>query len=413
MKNSVMKWWVMLALTSVSILTQAQNRFYTEDFEIAAGETKEIVFYLDNTTVYTAFQADIYFPKGISVTITDGYYDIFPSDRLPRRYTVDALYHEEGDFTRIMGYSTQNSAIKDTEGELVYLQIYADETFAGTHTLTLKNVRFATPPDEEDVIIEDLFDIETCTVTGPAIEEVPLYIKDSFYNIFTLFTRKGNSEKFLIEPTGLSRGIKGVSYNDEDVTSELVDGVFTTPAIESASTLVVEYDREDVKSSASRMGVSKAGAVTYEEIPLHIVDSEYGTITLYTERRDREKIGFTSLNNTYVINTVMFNDVDVTSELADGVYLTPEITEESTLSISYQIPTSEGMTLQESNLKVYGNNGNIVVNGCEVGESIAVYNTDGVLLHTRYATGNTVRIEMPTDAIYVVKAGNTAVKVAL
>ena len=85
MKNSVMKWWVMLALTSVSILTQAQNRFYTEDFEIAAGETKEIVFYLDNTTVYTAFQADIYFPKGISVTITDGYYDIFPSDRLPRR----------------------------------------------------------------------------------------------------------------------------------------------------------------------------------------------------------------------------------------------------------------------------------------------------------------------------------------
>ena len=50
-----------------AFIASAENRFYCEDFAINPGETKVITFYLNNEVAYTGFQADIYFPEGITV----------------------------------------------------------------------------------------------------------------------------------------------------------------------------------------------------------------------------------------------------------------------------------------------------------------------------------------------------------
>ncbi|MBR2378581.1 MAG: hypothetical protein IKA91_04005, partial [Bacteroidaceae bacterium] len=115
----------------------------------------------------------------------------------------------------------------------------------------------------------------------------------------------------------------------------------------------------------------------------------------------------------YMLNTVLFNGEDVTNELVGGVYITPKLNENSVINISFEIPTAENAPMHNSRIKAYGHRGDVVVAGCERGESIAVYDVDGVLLRTIYATSDTMRIAMPTDAVYVVKVADAAVKVAL
>ena len=409
MKNKI-KLLVVMVLLSIATHSQAQNRLYTEDFEIAAGETMEIVLSLDNSTVYTAFQADIYLPKGIEITKDEeGYYNIVGSTRI-RRHTVEAQFHEEGNFTRIVGYTSNNAKISGSSGELLYIEIEADADFAGTHSLRLSNVRFATPPADDGTIREDLFEEEAVTVSGPAIEEVALHFADTYYSLLTLYTRKGSSEKFKIEASDKYNGIRLLNYNGADVTGQLVDNVFTTPAIESESLLYVEYETSQTGKRAMQ---APAGEGVYEEVPLTIIDSEYGSITLYTETGDREKLGIRPFSQQYILNTVLFNGEDVTSQLENDVFTTPYITGASTLSISYTIPTkAEDMTLN-SHIKAYGYDGEIVISGCNRNEMITIYSVDGLLLHTEYATTDITRIAMPTDAVYVVKVCDTAVKVAL
>ena len=109
----------------------------------------------------------------------------------------------------------------------------------------------------------------------------------------------------------------------------------------------------------------------------------------------------------------MFNEENVTEEVVDGIYTTPALMEDAVLNISFSIPTAEDTPSVNSRIKAYGYRGDVVVTGCERGESIAVYDVDGVLLRTMYATSDTLRIAMPTDAVYVVKVADAAVKVAL
>ncbi|MBR3951509.1 MAG: hypothetical protein IKJ79_06370, partial [Bacteroidaceae bacterium] len=126
-----------------------------------------------------------------------------------------------------------------------------------------------------------------------------------------------------------------------------------------------------------------------------------------------QKIKIVDTDARFVLNTVMFNDENVTEQLVDGVYTTPALEEDAVINISYDIPTAQNAPMHNSRIKAYGHRGDVVVAGCERGESIAIYDVDGVLLRTMFATSDTMRIAMPTDAVYVVKVADAAVKVAL
>lgn len=407
--NNKFKWILVAIIATFASISYAQNRLYTDDFELSAGETKEIVLYLDNNTEYTSFQVDIYLPKGISITQdVDGYYNIFGSTRI-RRHTVESQFHSEGNFTRIIGYTTNNAKISGTSGELLYIEIQADENFAGNHYLRLSNVRFATPPSEDGTIQEDLFEEETFAITGPAVDEVQLQFADTYYSGLTLYTSKGSSEKFKIEASDKSNGIKSVFYNSVDVTDEIIDGLFTTPALENDATLYILYDISQEESSIMKAPTNE---IENKDVALKIIDSEYGTMTLYKEPGERVKLGFKPQSEFYLINTILFNGEDVTSELVDGIFTTPYITEESTLNISYTIPTIENSISYNSAIKVYVDSGDIIIAGCKEGDTINIYNTSGLLMHTQKATKELERIAMQKNLIYVVTVADTTVKVA-
>lgn len=139
----------------------ATDRFYIEDFTINPEETIEVGILLDNEVAYSAFQADLYLPTGLTIVQEDGDYLIDLTTRKGRDHTISSKLHADGGI-RIMSYSTSLKVYSGNNGVLVTMCIAADEDFTGPATIRLKNVLFTAPLGEE---IE--FAGETCIVTLP------------------------------------------------------------------------------------------------------------------------------------------------------------------------------------------------------------------------------------------------------
>lgn len=146
----------------VALSAKATDRFYIEDFTINPGETKVVSIMLDNAVEYSAFQADLYLPTGLSVVQEDGNYLIDLTTRKGRDHTISSKLHAHGAL-RIMSYSTSLKVYSGNSGALVTMTIAADEGFTGPVTISMNNILFTTPLGEEVAFAD-----ETCTVTLPA-----------------------------------------------------------------------------------------------------------------------------------------------------------------------------------------------------------------------------------------------------
>ena len=143
----------------------------------------------------------------------------------------------------------------------------------------------------------------------------------------------------------------------------------------------------------------KQGTTGYTEQPVKADE----TYTIY--------IG--SLGNSK-INAVTFNGEDVTDQVKDGYYTTPEIKAKSVLSISYEdINTTNVKEISNPDLKVTGNEGEISITGVEQPTNVEVYTTDGKLVETRGSVYGDTNIQVKEDNLYVVKVGKRAIKIAM
>ena len=112
------------------------------------------------------------------------------------------------------------------------------------------------------------------------------------------------------------------------------------------------------------------------------------------------------------VNAVTFNGVDVTDEVVNGLYTTPEIKGESVLSISYN--TSSSVSAPElKDVRVTGYNGEINIKNIKKPSDIYVYSTDGKLLESLPATQGTIDIQVPSNQLYIVKIGSQTYKLAM
>ena len=143
----------------------------------------------------------------------------------------------------------------------------------------------------------------------------------------------------------------------------------------------------------------KQGTTGYTEQPVKADE----TYTIY--------IG--SLGNSK-INAVTFNGEDVTDQVKDGYYTTPEIKAKSVLSISYEdINTTNVKEISNPDLKVTGNEGEINITGIEQPTNVEVYTSDGKLVETRGSVYGDTNIQVKEDNLYLVKVGKRAIKIAM
>ena len=112
------------------------------------------------------------------------------------------------------------------------------------------------------------------------------------------------------------------------------------------------------------------------------------------------------------INTVTFNGEDVTSDVINGYYTTPEIKGESVLSISYEIDTAVN-SLSLKDVKVSGYDGEIRVSNIDEPSDVYVYSTDGKLVSNVNAAFGSANLQVQGEQLYLVKVGNRTYKVTM
>ena len=162
-------------------------------------------------------------------------------------------------------------------------------------------------------------------------------------------------------------------------------------------------------------------AVIPDNSQMNVVFSKYANLTVkqgttgYTRQAvkadARHTIFIGSLGENKV-NTVTFNGVDVTDEVVNGYYTTPEIKGESVLSISFETNLSvKSMSLNE--LKVMGYNGEIQIKNIDEPSDVFVYTVDGKLVGNVPSAYGSTSIQVASEELYVVKVGSRVFKVAL
>lgn len=153
----------MLSLAAVLLMPlmgMAADRLYVEDFTLDAGETATVEILLDNEITYSAIQADLYLPDGLSIVMDDGDYDFILTDRKGKNHTISALLQPDG-AVRILIASQTSKTISGNSGALAVFQVTAEDDFAGG-TILLSNV----VASEANAVRHVLPDTQ-CTVTLP------------------------------------------------------------------------------------------------------------------------------------------------------------------------------------------------------------------------------------------------------
>ena len=136
---------MLVTLLGASLGLNAEDKFYIPDFEIAAGETKQIAiqYESDNVENYCGFQFDLYIPEGLTVVKKKNKYNFtFNTDRNDD-HTMSSADQSDGAI-RVVGVSMTSAQFWETSGDFIYFSVTAAEDFSGPAMIELKNVSFST-----------------------------------------------------------------------------------------------------------------------------------------------------------------------------------------------------------------------------------------------------------------------------
>ncbi|HNX87974.1 MAG TPA: leucine-rich repeat domain-containing protein [Paludibacteraceae bacterium] len=296
--------------------------------------------------------------------------------------------------------------------------------FQGCSSIVKITMPRTTPP----LITSSTFtgvNIETCTVHVP-IGTAATYQSDPIWGLFILFNETGAAETYSItvylgangtikeNNVALSNGsvltvtpgstkiftlvpdagfeVATMTYNGVDVRSQMNNNVFTTPAINANATLSVTFQK-----------------VQYR---LSLKNASSGTINLLCEYGATPSFDFTVEPN-WSVNTILYNNVDVTTNLLNGVFTVPAITANGLLSVSFINASSGAPELINSRIKVYSTNSEIIVEGTTNDETVSLYTLNGTHLQTLKSQGERISIPASRDAVYIVKTESKTFKVMM
>ena len=112
------------------------------------------------------------------------------------------------------------------------------------------------------------------------------------------------------------------------------------------------------------------------------------------------------------VNAVTFNGEDVTDEIKNGYYTTPEIKGESELSISYVSGTALNSVVN-NNTRVTGYDGEIRITNIDSPSDIFVYTVDGQLVGNITSAFGNATMSVSKNQVYLVKIGTNVYKLAM
>jgi hypothetical protein len=185
--------------------------------------------------------------------------------------------------------------------------------------------------------------------------------------------------------------VSTLTFNNQNVLSDLNNNTFVTPPVPGNVTLNVTFKKAIYK--------------------LTLLSAESGTVSEMCEYGSSPSFSFDPSVG-WKINTVFFNGNDVTNSLVNGVYSVPAITENSNLTVSFVNFTTNVPSINK-NIKVYSSNSEIIVEGTSYGESIEIFSANGSKLNALKSKGNSLSIPAESGKIYLIRIGFNTYKILL
>ena len=118
------------------------------------GEVKQVEILLENEAQYTAFQADLYLPDGITLVPNS----VELTNRKAANHSIATSQQSDGAI-RMMSYSMNLSPYSGSSGTLVIFNVKMDQAINIPAAIVLKNILFTTTAG-----VEITFADEECSV---------------------------------------------------------------------------------------------------------------------------------------------------------------------------------------------------------------------------------------------------------
>ena len=123
--------------------------------KIVPGTVQKLAVELKNSEEYTAFQAELFFPEGISpVKDANGNYTVSLSSR-KTDHAISANVVSDGGL-KVAAYSMKNSSFTGNSGDLFYVDIVSEATYEGAGTIEVKDILFTRTNDRKEVAFSDV-----------------------------------------------------------------------------------------------------------------------------------------------------------------------------------------------------------------------------------------------------------------
>lgn len=125
----------LLMVVAATFSVAATDRFFIEDFTVLPGDVKQVQILLENEVQYTAFQADLYLPDGITLVPNS----MALTERKAANHSIATSLQSDGAI-RMMSYSMSLSPFSGNSGTLVTFTIMVDQTINTPVVIKLKNI---------------------------------------------------------------------------------------------------------------------------------------------------------------------------------------------------------------------------------------------------------------------------------
>ena len=294
-------------------IAKAENKVTISDFEISAGETKEVSISLDNDEAYVAFQFDLYLPEGITIESQSA-----DRSRVPEQTTVDMARLSNGSY-RFISTAISGESLTGNSGGIVKLTVKASKNLEiGEKTGYFRKVK-----------------LSKADATGPTYEEMSFTVN-------------------VVEPSVVTAKSYSRVYGDANPTFEYtVEGATLngTPSITceaTATSPVGTYPITIAKGDVTNENVTLVnGTLTITKAPLTIMAGEY-TKTQGEENPEFTLTyeGFKNNETSEVLTTKPTVSCEATKESVVGEYT---VTVSGAVATNYEISYTNGkLTISEA-----------------------------------------------------------------
>jgi len=204
-----------------------------------------------------------------------------------------------------------------------------------------------------------------------------------------------NSHVTLIMSPADGWHLQMLTVNGADKTADVLNNTFTITDVNCNYTVEATFAENPV---VLKMATGEGGTIG--------VTVEKGTT--YSCRIGAEE--------GWKVNTVLFNDIDVTSQMADAVFVTPALMNDACIRVSFGrvgSETSLEAPFVSMKMKAYATTDGVLhVKGVQAGDDVSIYRGSGELVCHTVTTNHQLSMRLPAHGVYIVSTKSQQVKLS-